>query len=324
MAGLNRLGLGLGFAGFASAGPPNAAPTDITWGGSHSVAEDAALGTVIGGALSFTDPDVGDTGTFSMIDDAGGLFELNGSNQVVVAGALDYETATSHNITIRFTDAGGLSYDEVFAITVTDVSEAPVTGVDTVEIINSATPTATVDLGAAHADRITLLLVHIHNGASLGTVTLDGNAATLIVAAFGTIGLYAIATPSGTSGEVVLTPTGGGPVTRATISVLRMVGFSATASDTDNGAVGGTSLTKPIDCPAGGVIVAGAYSDSTTGIDWTNVDELTDFLNDSNQKATSTAARVYASAQTGLNITATDTDATFGSVFLVVASFAPL
>lgn len=102
----------------------NEAPTDITWAGSHTVAEDASVSTVIGGSLSFSDPDAGATGTFTLTDDAGGLFDIDGTN-VIVAGALDYETAASHNITVRFTDQGGLTYDEVFAVTVTDVVEAP-------------------------------------------------------------------------------------------------------------------------------------------------------------------------------------------------------
>jgi hypothetical protein len=106
-------------------GPYNNAPSDIVWGGSHTVAEDAALGTVIGDALAATDPDAGDTVTFSLADDANGLFDINGSNQVIVSGVLDYETATSHSITIRATDSAGATYDEAFSVTVTDVSESP-------------------------------------------------------------------------------------------------------------------------------------------------------------------------------------------------------
>lgn len=38
---------------------------------------------------------------------------------------LDYESATSHSVTVRVTDSGGLTYDETFTITVTNVNEAP-------------------------------------------------------------------------------------------------------------------------------------------------------------------------------------------------------
>jgi hypothetical protein len=120
-----RFGLGLGMSRLGVGNPlPNRAPTDIAWAGSHTVAEDAALGTVVGGALSFTDPDVGETGTFSLTDDASGKFAIDGTS-VIVAGVLDYEDTdgATNNITIRFTDSGGRTYDESFAITVTDVSE---------------------------------------------------------------------------------------------------------------------------------------------------------------------------------------------------------
>jgi hypothetical protein len=38
---------------------------------------------------------------------------------------LDYESATSHSVTVRVTDAGGLTYDETFVINLINVYEAP-------------------------------------------------------------------------------------------------------------------------------------------------------------------------------------------------------
>lgn len=100
----------------------NRAPTDIAWAGVHTVAEDAALGTQIGGVLSATDPDL-DSVTFS-IPDVASLFSISGTT-VRVAGVLDFETSASHNVTIRVTDTEDNFFDEAFAITVTDVSETP-------------------------------------------------------------------------------------------------------------------------------------------------------------------------------------------------------
>lgn len=123
---MTRLRLGLGLQPYADDGVSNQAPTDIAWAGSHTVAEDAVLGTLVGGALSFVDPDAGESGVFTLVDDANGLFGIGGDGASIrVTGVLDYETATSHNITVRFTDSGGLTYDEVFVVTVTDVSESP-------------------------------------------------------------------------------------------------------------------------------------------------------------------------------------------------------
>lgn len=104
----------------------NEAPTSISWAGSHAVDEGVSNGTVVGGALSFGDPDAGDSGAFTLDDSAGGKFAISGTS-IQVNGALDYETAASHSITVRFTDAGGLSTTQEFTVTVNDVTERSVT-----------------------------------------------------------------------------------------------------------------------------------------------------------------------------------------------------
>ena len=99
---------------------PNPAPTDIGLSGT-TIAETSANGAVVG-SLSATDP--GDTATFTLLDSAGGLFAISG-NDIVVNGALDFETAISHSVTVRVTDSANNTYDETFTIDVTDVNEAP-------------------------------------------------------------------------------------------------------------------------------------------------------------------------------------------------------
>ncbi|MCA9187341.1 MAG: VCBS repeat-containing protein, partial [Planctomycetales bacterium] len=64
--------------------------------------------------------------TFSLTDDAGGRFAIDGSTgEITVADGsqLDYETATSHNVTVQVTDATGNTYSEVMTIVVTDVDD---------------------------------------------------------------------------------------------------------------------------------------------------------------------------------------------------------
>ncbi|MEH2536613.1 MULTISPECIES: beta strand repeat-containing protein [unclassified Bradyrhizobium] len=103
----------------------NGAPTDIALSNT-SVAENSAAGTVVG-ALSDVDPDTGDTAVYTLLDDAGGLFAIEGGN-LVVAGALDYESATSHQVTVRVTDSANNTYDETFTIAVTDVAGVTLNG----------------------------------------------------------------------------------------------------------------------------------------------------------------------------------------------------
>ncbi|MEZ5996460.1 MAG: cadherin domain-containing protein [Hyphomonadaceae bacterium] len=108
--------------------PINARPTDLTASGAIEVAENAANGTLIT-TFSRTDADgAGDAPTYSLIDNAGGRFAINaatGALSVANGALLNYEAATSHQVVVRVTDAGGLSYSESFTVSITDVNEAP-------------------------------------------------------------------------------------------------------------------------------------------------------------------------------------------------------
>lgn len=99
----------------------NSAPTDIALSAT-SIAESASIGAVVA-TISGTDPQ-GGTLTFSKVADPDSKFTVTGT-QLLLAAALDFETKTSHSVTIRATETGGLTYDETFTITVTDVDEAP-------------------------------------------------------------------------------------------------------------------------------------------------------------------------------------------------------
>lgn len=94
------------------------APTNITLSAS-SVSESASVGTVVGLLGSNGYP----ASTYSKILDAGSKFSVVG-NELRIAAALDYETATSHSVTIRATNASG-SYDKIFAASVTNTTELP-------------------------------------------------------------------------------------------------------------------------------------------------------------------------------------------------------
>jgi hypothetical protein len=103
----------------------NNPPTDLTLD-SSSVSENSTPAAPVG-VFSAADPDVGDVHAFTLTDDTGGLFQIGGAsgNELQVAGSLDFETATSHNIAVRATDEGGLFIDKNFTITVTNVNEPP-------------------------------------------------------------------------------------------------------------------------------------------------------------------------------------------------------
>jgi Ca2+-binding RTX toxin-like protein len=104
----------------------NEAPTLSTPVTAPAVDENSVGGVVVG-SFAATDPDVGDTRTFSLVDDAGGRFVISAAGVLsVAAGAsLDFEVGAQHTVTVRVTDAGGLSDTRSFTVAVRDVNEAP-------------------------------------------------------------------------------------------------------------------------------------------------------------------------------------------------------
>jgi putative methionine-R-sulfoxide reductase with GAF domain len=101
----------------------NDAPTHIALDGA-TVAENAGPGTRVG-TLSSTDPDAGDTASYSLVDSAGGRFKIAGTQLQVNTAAFDFETAPSLTVRVRVTDHGGASHEQQFTITVTDANEPP-------------------------------------------------------------------------------------------------------------------------------------------------------------------------------------------------------
>ncbi len=182
----------------------NDAPTDLALS-ANTVAENAANGTVVG-TITGSDADAGDTKRYAFTDSAGGRFAINSSTgQITVANSslLNYESATSHNVTVRVTDSGGLTYDETFTITVTNVNEAP-TGADTTVTISEDTShtLTTADFGFSDADAgDSLSAVRIDTVPGAGTVTLSGVAVT---------NGQVIAVSDITAGNLVFTPAADG------------------------------------------------------------------------------------------------------------------
>jgi len=102
---------------------PNNAPADLALS-ANEIAENSTTGTVIG-ILSATDAD-NDPLSYALTDDAGGKFALvtdEGVTKLVVNGALDYEAATSHEVTVKVSDGNGGEATQTFTVSVTDVDE---------------------------------------------------------------------------------------------------------------------------------------------------------------------------------------------------------
>jgi hypothetical protein len=203
----------------------NEAPTDLALS-ANTVAENAANGTVVG-TVSGTDSDTGDTRTYSLTDNAGGRFAINSSTgQITVANRslLNYESATSHNLTVRVTDSGGLTYDETFTINVTDFNEAAPritsNGGGATALINIAeNATAVTRVTASDADTRQTLAYSIVGGADAAKFTINSSTGAL---SFVSAPNYEVPTDSGgnnTYDVTVQVSDGNGGVDSQAISV---------------------------------------------------------------------------------------------------------
>ena len=120
----NDDGLAIDDFTLTTAGPANTAPTNIALAAS-STPELAATGTLIG-MLSVTD-DAG-TPTFTLLNSAGGRFQINDNRLEVADGLLlDFEQSTTHLVTVRVTDPEGLSFTKDFTINIANVDPETVT-----------------------------------------------------------------------------------------------------------------------------------------------------------------------------------------------------
>ncbi|NGZ05238.1 MAG: tandem-95 repeat protein, partial [Magnetococcales bacterium] len=136
--------------------PGNQAPT-VTSPVSGSVAENDPVTTVVYTA-SASDPNVGDSLTFSLGGDDAGAFSIDESTgEVRLLASADYETKPSYAIEVIVTDGGGLTDTQAVSITVTDVNETPANQAPT--IISSVSgsvaenaPIATVVYDASATD----------------------------------------------------------------------------------------------------------------------------------------------------------------------------
>ena len=157
----------------------NETPTDLALL-ANTVAEHAATGTVVG-IVSGTDPDSGDTKTYSLTDTAGGRFAINSSTgEITVADGslLNYESATNHSVMVRVTDSGGLTYDETFTIHLTNVNEAPTItsngGGATVSLNVAEHETTVTTVAAVDVDAGTPLTYSIAGGPDAARFAIDG------------------------------------------------------------------------------------------------------------------------------------------------------
>ena len=141
-----------------------------------SVAESAVDGTVIG-TYQGSDPDVGDTLTYSLFDSAGGRFAIDPDTGVITvadSSQFDFESTDSYSIVVRIDDEM-VTTDDTVTINLTDVNDAP-TGTDgAVSLPEDGSHSFSVaDFGFADSEGDTLNSIRIESLPTEGTLTLNG------------------------------------------------------------------------------------------------------------------------------------------------------
>ncbi|QIG48153.1 hypothetical protein G5V57_10705 [Nordella sp. HKS 07] len=148
----------------------------------NTVAENAATGATVG--ITVVSATGGDAVTYTLLDNAGGRFAINPTTGVITVanGALlDFETATSHEVTVVATD-GASTVHENFTINVGDLAGNTVTGTSAANVIDRtqgisgrfATDEDDIINGAGGNDKISGLGGNDNLTGGAGTDTISG------------------------------------------------------------------------------------------------------------------------------------------------------
>ncbi|MFM6834040.1 MAG: S8 family serine peptidase, partial [Dolichospermum sp.] len=154
----------------------NETPTNLTLSNS-TVAENKIVGTVVGN-LSTTDPDTGNTFTYSLVTRNGAtdnsLFTISG-NQLKTNSVFDFETKNSYNIRVKTTDQGGLTYQKQLTINISDLTDNTITGTANRNNITTTNDKDIIDAVAGN-DTITSVFTNLQQNDNInggpGTDTL--------------------------------------------------------------------------------------------------------------------------------------------------------
>jgi len=154
----------------------------------NSVDEHSIVGTLVGVTAFATDADSTDQISYSLIDDASGLFTIDAITGVVsVAGTIDAEVSSSHTITAQAISTRSGSTTAIIAIQINDIDEFNITTpVDTDATVNEILENATI--GSATGVTAFAFDNDVTDGVSY-SLTNDANGRFTIDAATGVVTL---------------------------------------------------------------------------------------------------------------------------------------
>lgn len=163
--------------------PPSFSQSTYTF----TIPEDSSIGDRVG-IVSATDPNAGDTVTYSIVaGNSTGTFAMNANTgEITVAGALDFESKVSYALTVRAEDTVGTNTNVAATISITDVNERPTFKPTTyrVSIPEDATVGAVVDtVTTTDEDTGDTVSYSFLSGNSAGKFAIDGTTGKITLAA---------------------------------------------------------------------------------------------------------------------------------------------
>jgi hypothetical protein len=212
----------------------NHAPTGLTDTdtAANTVSEDTVIGSSVGLTIAASDTD-GDTLTYTLSSDAGGLFAINTTTGVVTAASSLSGKAGSYTVTATASD-GALSASADFTITVTDVNHAP-TGLTDTDIAAN-----TVSEDTATGSSVGLTIAASDTDGDTLTYTLSSDAGGLF-AINATTGVVTVASSlSGKAGSYTVTATASDGALSASADFTITVDAVTSSTGTDSGSSGGS------------------------------------------------------------------------------------
>ncbi|RYY39079.1 cadherin repeat domain-containing protein, partial [archaeon] len=110
-----------------------------------SVAENSAVGTLVGASLTATDED-GDAIAWEIVGgNTGSMFRISTTGQLALNAVPNYETVSAYTLQVRVSDGNGGTSSRNVAVSITDVAEPPVwSGVTTASIAENSAAGASV------------------------------------------------------------------------------------------------------------------------------------------------------------------------------------
>jgi S-layer protein len=222
----------------------------------NSVAENSAVGTAVGVTALAVEPQTGDTVRYALTTNVNNLFAIDAVTGVVtVNGALNFETAASHSITVQATSSDGSTSNSNFTIAVTDVVESL--------NLTVGADTGTAFTGGAGADIFNALDVDVAGVAQTTWTTGDAIDGGLGNDVFNIIRNAAITTPlaATVTGIETLNATSANEITLNTTTFTGLTALNATTAEATAGA-GTTVLTS---AATTNVTLTGTVANTTAG-----------------------------------------------------------